>query len=61
MRTNLIGLDTDCLWGGKLTAASLEDRAVFQDNCPQYQRPDASVEASIHHKPFVLGGAVRPE
>ena len=39
MRPNLIGLDTGCLWGGKLTAARLEDRALFQIDCPQYQAP----------------------
>ncbi len=39
MRPNLIGLDTGCVWGGKLTAVRLEDRAVFQVECPQYQRP----------------------
>jgi bis(5'-nucleosyl)-tetraphosphatase (symmetrical) len=44
MRTNLIALDTGCVWGGKLTAVRLEDRAVFQVNCPQYRRPDVPVE-----------------
>lgn len=39
MRPNLIGLDTGCVWGGKLTAVRLEDRAVFQVSCPQYQKP----------------------
>lgn len=39
MRPNLIGLDTGCVWGGKLTAVRLQDRAVFQVECPQYQRP----------------------
>ncbi|MBC7513988.1 MAG: symmetrical bis(5'-nucleosyl)-tetraphosphatase [Herminiimonas sp.] len=39
LRPNLIGLDTGCLWGGKLTAVRLEDRALFQVDCPQYQVP----------------------
>ena len=36
----LIALDTGCVWGGALTAVRLEDRAVFQEACPQYRRPD---------------------
>jgi bis(5'-nucleosyl)-tetraphosphatase (symmetrical) len=39
MRPNLIGLDTGCIWGGKLTAVRLEDRAIFQVTCPQHQKP----------------------
>lgn len=39
IRPNLVGLDTGCLWGGKLSAVCLEDRSVIQVNCPQYQRP----------------------
>jgi len=37
LRPNLIGLDTGCVWGGKLTAVRLEDRALFQVECPQAQ------------------------
>lgn len=41
VRDDLIGLDTGCVWGGKLTAVRLEDHAVFQVDCPQYQKPGA--------------------
>jgi bis(5'-nucleosyl)-tetraphosphatase (symmetrical) len=39
LRPNLIGLDTGCVWGGKLTAVRLADREIFQVDCPQYHRP----------------------
>jgi bis(5'-nucleosyl)-tetraphosphatase (symmetrical) len=39
MRPNLICLDTGCVWGGKLTAVRIEDRAVFQVDCPQHKQP----------------------
>jgi bis(5'-nucleosyl)-tetraphosphatase (symmetrical) len=39
IRTNLLGIDTGCVWGGKLTAVCLEDRSVLQVDCPQYQQP----------------------
>ncbi|MBV8666477.1 MAG: symmetrical bis(5'-nucleosyl)-tetraphosphatase [Burkholderiaceae bacterium] len=39
MRDNLVGLDTGCVWGGKLTAVRLQDRTVFQVGCPQHQQP----------------------
>ena len=31
--TNVISLDTGCLWGGTLTALRLEDRKIFQVKC----------------------------
>lgn len=35
--SNLIGLDTGCVWGGQLTALRLSDHALFQVDCPQHQ------------------------
>jgi len=40
-RSNVIGLDTGCVWGGKLTAMRLKDRALFQRDCPMSQAADA--------------------
>lgn len=34
-RSNVIGLDTGCVWGGKLTALRLHDRVLFQRDCPE--------------------------
>ena len=39
MRPNLLGLDTGCVWGGKLTAVNLQDRTTIQVACPQHQQP----------------------
>ena len=39
LQPNVIGLDTGCVWGGKLTAVRLSDRALLQVDCPQYQQP----------------------
>lgn len=39
LRPNLIGLDTGCVWGGKLSAVSLQDRTLLQVDCPQHQPP----------------------
>ena len=39
LQDNIIGLDTGCVWGGKLTALRLADRALLQVSCPPYQRP----------------------
>ena len=38
-RSDLVALDTGCLWGNKLTAVRLEDRQAFSVPCPQMQRP----------------------
>lgn len=37
VKPNLIGLDTGCVWGGKLTAMRLSDRQLFQVDCPKHQ------------------------
>ncbi|EEO28120.1 symmetrical bis(5'-nucleosyl)-tetraphosphatase [Oxalobacter paraformigenes] len=39
LRDNLVALDTGCVWGGKLTAVRLEDRALFQVDCPGFLEP----------------------
>jgi len=33
------GLDSGCVWGGRLTALRLEDRALYQVPCRGYQAP----------------------
>ncbi|MDQ6680550.1 MAG: symmetrical bis(5'-nucleosyl)-tetraphosphatase [Pseudomonadota bacterium] len=40
-RDDLLGLDTGCVWGGKLTAVRIDGgrREVFQVECDQAQRP----------------------
>ncbi len=39
MRDDVIGLDTGCVWGGRLTALRLDDRALFQVDCEASQTP----------------------
>lgn len=39
LRENAIGIDTGCVWGGKLTALQWPSRAVIQVACPQARRP----------------------
>jgi bis(5'-nucleosyl)-tetraphosphatase (symmetrical) len=36
-RPNLLGLDSGCVWGGKLTAVCLDDRTLLQVDCPEYR------------------------
>lgn len=36
-RPGLIGLDSGCVWGGKLTAVCLDDRSLLQVDCPEYR------------------------
>jgi bis(5'-nucleosyl)-tetraphosphatase (symmetrical) len=38
-RSNVTGIDTGCVWGGKLTALRLGDGALFQVECPQSKVP----------------------
>jgi bis(5'-nucleosyl)-tetraphosphatase (symmetrical) len=37
VRPNVIGLDSGCVWGGKLTALCLDDGALLQVDCPEYR------------------------
>ncbi len=39
LRPDLIGVDSGCVWGGCLSAVSLEQRQLLQVACPQYQKP----------------------
>jgi bis(5'-nucleosyl)-tetraphosphatase (symmetrical) len=39
MREDAIGIDTGCVWGGKLTAISWPSRAVYQVGCQPVRRP----------------------
>jgi len=39
VRTRQVGLDSGCVWGGKLTALRLEDRKLARVNCAGYQAP----------------------
>jgi bis(5'-nucleosyl)-tetraphosphatase (symmetrical) len=38
LRENLIGLDSGCVWGGKLSAVCLDNRALLQVDCPEYRQ-----------------------
>lgn len=38
-QSDLLAIDTGCLWGGALTAVRLEDRRVFRLPCPQQVKP----------------------
>jgi bis(5'-nucleosyl)-tetraphosphatase (symmetrical) len=38
-RKYLVGLDSGCVWGGKLSALSLSDRRLIQIDCPSHQKP----------------------
>ena len=38
LRENVIGLDSGCVWGGKLSAVCLDDRSLLQVDCPEYKQ-----------------------
>ena len=38
LQGNLIGLDTGCVWGGKLSAIRLSDHQLLQVDCPGHQK-----------------------
>ncbi|MDB5917373.1 MAG: hypothetical protein JWR40_1607 [Massilia sp.] len=38
LRDDVIGLDSGCVWGGKLSAVCLDDRALLQVDCPEYKQ-----------------------
>jgi bis(5'-nucleosyl)-tetraphosphatase (symmetrical) len=44
LRPNLVGLDSGCVWGGKLSAVCLDDRSLLQVDCPEY-RPIGAQQA----------------
>ena len=37
LRPDVIGLDSGCVWGGKLTAVCLDNRALLEVDCPEYR------------------------
>ena len=39
LKPRLIGLDSGCVWGGKLSAVCLEDRTLIQVDCPAFRQP----------------------
>jgi bis(5'-nucleosyl)-tetraphosphatase (symmetrical) len=42
LRPNLVGLDSGCVWGGKLSAVCLDDRKLLQVDCPEYRQHGGS-------------------
>jgi len=39
LRPNVVGLDSGCVWGGKLTAICLDNRQLLEVDCPEYKKP----------------------
>ena len=46
MRENVIGLDSGCVWGGKLSAVCLDERSLLQVDCPQYKQHSGKQKTS---------------
>ena len=49
LRADVIGLDSGCVWGGKLTAFCLDDRTLLEVDCPEYQRAGGKQRAGQAH------------
>ena len=49
LRADAIGLDSGCVWGGKLSAVCLDDRALLQVDCPEY-KPHAGKTKKVKEK-----------
>jgi bis(5'-nucleosyl)-tetraphosphatase (symmetrical) len=45
LQPSLIGLDSGCVWGGKLTAVCLDDRTLLQVDCPEYREHGGKKQA----------------
>ena len=50
LRADAIGLDSGCVWGGKLSAVCLDDRALLQVDCPEYQQHSGKVRKAKDKK-----------
>ena len=37
-RPGLVGIDSGCVWGGKLTALCLDDGSLLEVDCPEYKK-----------------------
>jgi bis(5'-nucleosyl)-tetraphosphatase (symmetrical) len=37
LREDVLGLDSGCVWGGKLSAVCLDDGSLLQVDCPEYK------------------------
>ncbi|MES2298904.1 MAG: symmetrical bis(5'-nucleosyl)-tetraphosphatase [Pseudomonadota bacterium] len=38
LRADVVGIDSGCVWGGKLSAVCLQDHTLLQVDCPGYQK-----------------------